>query len=135
MTKLALLTLVLVLLPSAAMAQDRPPMKSCGDLEANNGPLIGTSLAGMIRLASLLVVLLLAVVASPAAADRVDLETLTVAELQEIMQAGRLSSAELTRAYIERIERLNSRGPGLNAVRILNPQALDEARALDREEH
>jgi hypothetical protein len=41
MTRLALLTLVLVLLPSAAMAQDRPPMKSCGDLEADNGLLIG----------------------------------------------------------------------------------------------
>jgi hypothetical protein len=41
MTKLALSALVLVLLPGTALAQDRPPMKSCGDLEASNGLLVG----------------------------------------------------------------------------------------------
>jgi hypothetical protein len=40
-TKLALLTLILVLVPSAALAQDRPPMKSCGDLELSSGLLVG----------------------------------------------------------------------------------------------
>src|SRR5262249_40722347 len=37
----------------------------------------------------------------------------------------------LTRAYLERIAAANLRGPSINAVRSLNPKALDEARASD----
>ena len=38
-----------------------------------------------------------------------------------------------TRAYIARIEALNKRGPGLNAVTQLNPDALKDAALLDKE--
>jgi Asp-tRNA(Asn)/Glu-tRNA(Gln) amidotransferase A subunit family amidase len=72
-----------------------------------------------------LTVLLLA--AAPAAAAPLDLERLTVAELQAKMTAGELTSVELTKAYLERIAALNNRGPGLNAVRIVNPDALTDA--------
>ncbi|HTE59919.1 MAG TPA: amidase family protein [Solirubrobacteraceae bacterium] len=76
--------------------------------------------------------------AAPASAHRdrpldLDLETATVAELQDLMESGKLSSEELTERYIDRIEALNRRGPGLNAVRMLNPAALQEARARDAE--
>ena len=63
--------------------------------------------------------------------NKVDLESLTVAGAQELMDAGTLTSVELTQAYLDRIAALNSRGPGLNAVRILNPDALPEAAAAD----
>jgi len=62
-----------------------------------------------------------------------DLETLTAPQARALMSAGKLSSVDLTKAYIKRIEALNKRGPGLNAVTQLNPNALEEARKLDLE--
>ena len=55
----------------------------------------------------------------------------TVAQLQAQMAAGRLTSEQLTRAYIERIGKLDSSGPGVNAVIELNPDALALARNAD----
>ena len=49
-----------------------------------------------------------------------------------MMASGQLTSVELAKAYIERIEALNKRGPGLNAVTQLNPNALKEAAASDK---
>src|SRR4051812_26840951 len=73
--------------------------------------------------------------ATPArAADPpLDLERLTVADAQAEMAAGQLTSVQHTRAYINRIAAVNARGPGLNAVRILNPRALSDAALLDLE--
>ena len=45
------------------------------------------------------------------------------------MDEGKLTSVELTRAYIARIAALNKRGPGLNAVTQLNTDALQGRRA------
>jgi amidase len=61
----------------------------------------------------------------------VDLETATVAELSALMEASRITSVSLTRAYLRRIEDLDVRGPALNAVRCVNPAALQEAAAAD----
>jgi amidase len=61
----------------------------------------------------------------------VDLETATVSRLNELLDARKISSASLTSAYISRIKALNTAGPGLNAVRALNPNALKEASAAD----
>jgi amidase len=47
--------------------------------------------------------------------------------------AGRLSSTQITRAYIRRIERLDQHGPHLNSILEINPDALAIAEALDRE--
>ena len=58
---------------------------------------------------------------------------LTVSELQQKMAAGQLTSVQLTRAYINRIAAVNARGPGINAVRIVNPRALQDAALLDLE--
>jgi amidase len=61
----------------------------------------------------------------------VDLETATVAQLNGLLDARKISSVSLTAAYINRIKALNTAGPGLNAVRTLNPNALKEASAAD----
>jgi len=55
----------------------------------------------------------------------------TVAQLQAAMAAGRLTSEQLTRAYIARIHALDSSGPGVNAIMELNPDALALARRAD----
>lgn len=71
--------------------------------------------------------------AAPAqAADpQLDLENLSAAQLATKLQDGSLTSEQLTRAYINRIAALNKRGPSLNAVRLINPTAIAEAKASD----
>jgi amidase len=54
----------------------------------------------------------------------------TFTELQRLMQSGELSSVELTRGYLRRIERLN---PLLHAIIETNPAALRIAERLDAE--
>jgi amidase len=56
-----------------------------------------------------------------------------ISELQARMAAGELDSVTLTRAYLDRIARVDRAGPRLNAVLELNPDALKEAAALDAE--
>jgi amidase len=55
----------------------------------------------------------------------------TVAELQSEMTAGRLTSEQLTAAYIRRIFALDQGGPGVNSIIELNPDALAMARHAD----
>jgi amidase len=57
----------------------------------------------------------------------------TVAQLQAEMASGRLTSEQLTRAYIERIHALDSSGPGVNSIMELNPDALAAARRADQQ--
>jgi amidase len=58
----------------------------------------------------------------------IDLERATVLDLQRAMAGRRLSSADLTRFYAERIRRLN---PLLHAVIETNPDAVRDAAASD----
>jgi amidase len=59
----------------------------------------------------------------------------TVAQLQAEMAAGQLTSEQLTRAYIKRIQELDQPGAqtglGVNAIIELNPDALTIARQMD----
>ncbi len=64
---------------------------------------------------------------------RFDWEELTVRDAQAAMAAGRVSARRLTEMYLERIERIDRRGPALNSVIETNPDALSIADALDRE--
>ena len=59
------------------------------------------------------------------------LEEATVAQLQAAMASGRLSSEQLTRAYIGRILAFDQDGPGVNSVMEMNPDALEMARRAD----
>src|SRR3954471_15035813 len=77
--------------------------------------------------------LLLAAAPARAADPPLDLERLTVADAQAKMAAGQVSSVQLTRSYITRTAAVNARGPGLNAVRVVNPRALTDASLLDLE--
>jgi amidase len=61
------------------------------------------------------------------------LEEATIADLQEMMTSGKATSERLVSLYLERIDKIDRRGPGLNAVIQTNPDALAIARELDRE--
>jgi len=54
-------------------------------------------------------------------------------EQQAAMADRRVTSEQLVRTYLERIERIDRAGPKLNAVLVLNPQAVADARRLDAE--
>jgi amidase len=69
----------------------------------------------------------------PQGGGRFDWEELTVRDAQAAMSAGRLSARRLTEMYLERIERIDRRGPALNSVIETNPEAVSIAEALDRE--
>jgi amidase len=73
------------------------------------------------------------VTASAAQSGKFDWEELTIGDAQAAMSAGRISARRLTEMYLERIERLDRRGPALNSVIETNPEAVSIAEALDRE--
>ena len=62
-----------------------------------------------------------------------DLEETTVAQLQDGMKAGRLTSRGITRAYLDRIAGVDRQGPTLRAVLEVNPEATATAEAMDAE--
>lgn len=62
-----------------------------------------------------------------------NVEERSVAELQADMTSGAVTSEQLVRAYLARIDQIDRNGPTLNSVLSLNPNALEQARALDAE--
>ena len=61
------------------------------------------------------------------------LEEATIAQLQAAMQAGQLTARRLVEQYLDRIDRLDRRGPTLHQVLETNPEATAIADALDAE--
>jgi amidase len=62
-----------------------------------------------------------------------ELEEATVGDLQSRMKEGRLTARAITQQYLDRIAAIDKRGPALNTVIELNPDALAIAAALDAE--
>ena len=62
-----------------------------------------------------------------------ELDEITVAELQDGMKAGKFTARAIVQKYLERIEAIDKRGPALNSVIELNPDALAIADAMDAE--
>ena len=70
---------------------------------------------------------------SSVAAPAFELEEMSLSELQQGLQSGKYSSRSLVEKYVDRINDLDKRGPALNSVIELNPDAESIAAALDRE--
>jgi amidase len=88
------------------------------------------------RVPAIAAALLLAAGAEAMAAGKeadFDVAEKSVAQLQEAMASGRVTSQEITRRYLARIEALDKAGPRLASVIEVNPDALEIAAALDRE--
>jgi amidase len=62
-----------------------------------------------------------------------NLETATISDIQAAMEAGALTSEKLTSLYLARIEAYDKAGPNINSFIYLSSNAIEEARALDRE--
>src|ERR1700693_3737810 len=77
--------------------------------------------------------LLLLPAARAASAQSFDLEEATLADLEKGFASGKLSARSVAEWYLARIELLDKKGPKVNSVIELNPDALSIADALDRE--
>ena len=62
-----------------------------------------------------------------------ELDEITIGELQEKMQNGKLSSVDITDRYLKRIGEIDRKGPRLHAIIELNPEAFAIAASLDKE--
>ena len=71
--------------------------------------------------------------AAPLVPQRDELFERSVAELGEMMKQGTLTSRALTQRYLSRIDAMDKRGPAVNAVIELNPDALAIADERDAE--
>lgn len=60
------------------------------------------------------------------------LEEVTINDVHTALQSGEITCRELVESYLARIEAYDKDGPELNAIVTVNPQALEEAEALDR---
>jgi amidase len=63
----------------------------------------------------------------------VDLDEITIADIQEKMRSGALTAKALTQAYLDRIQALDRQGPALRSIIETNPEALAISEALDKE--
>jgi amidase len=73
---------------------------------------------------------LAALAAQPATPFR--LEETTIAQIETALRGGALTCRALVQQYLDRIEALDKKGPGLNAIVLVNPDALKSADDLDR---
>src|ERR1035438_3965517 len=62
-----------------------------------------------------------------------ELDEITVVELQAGMKSGKFTARSLVEKYQERIAAVDKRGPSVNSVIELNPDALSIADELDQE--
>jgi amidase len=62
-----------------------------------------------------------------------ELDELTLADLRDGMKSGKFTARSLAEKYLARIEAVDKRGPAVNSVIEVNPDALAIADALDRE--
>jgi amidase len=65
--------------------------------------------------------------------DEFELNETTILQLQHDLQTGKYTSEKLVSLYLRRIDQVDKKGPLLNSVIEVNPDALDIARQLDLE--
>ena len=88
-----------------------------------------------IALASVLAGLAVAVIAckpKPPEAPNLDVAERSLTDLAEGLKLGKVSAKALVEAYRDRIETVDQSGAELKSVIALNPNALEEAKALDK---
>lgn len=62
-----------------------------------------------------------------------DVVEASIADIQSALERGQVTSVEIVEAYLQRIEAYDKQGPALNSIMRINPQARQQAAALDAE--
>src|SRR5262245_46266258 len=55
----------------------------------------------------------------------------TIDDIHAAFKSGRLTAEQLVQAYLDRIEAFDKKGPNINSIITINPDALADARRLD----
>jgi amidase len=76
---------------------------------------------------------LLSACATIAPGQGINVEEISIADLQAAMTAGRVDSVTLVQMYLARIQTIDRSGPTLRSVQEINPDAVAIARSLDEE--
>ena len=69
----------------------------------------------------------------PVSPGQFELNETTIVDLQKQMASGERTARQIAQLYLDRIAAIDKNGPAINAVIELNPDALAQADALDRE--
>lgn len=77
--------------------------------------------------------LALSVAPSLSQAATFDLQSATIEDINRAFDSGALTSEKLVQLYLNRIEAFDKKGPKINSIITLQPNALELARALDAE--
>jgi len=72
-------------------------------------------------------------VVSESAVQQPSLEEATIEGIHAAYDAGTLTAVELVQYYLDRIAAYDASGPGINSIITLNPDAVEQAAALDNE--
>ncbi len=80
-----------------------------------------------------LAILAIGYISTTVQAARFELMEATINEINTAFQDGSLTSEKLVAMYLERIEAYDSKGPEIRAMLAINPNAIKDARALDKE--
>src|SRR6266705_3461170 len=62
-----------------------------------------------------------------------ELDEMTITELQDGMKSGKFTSRSVVKKYLDRIDDIDKKGPAINSVIEVNPDAVAIAESLDRE--
>lgn len=62
-----------------------------------------------------------------------ELNEWSVARLQKAMQSGNLTSVEIVKKYLQRINEIDKQGPSINSIVFMNKNVLEQAASLDDE--
>jgi len=85
------------------------------------------------RFSAALTAALVTLAASRARAQRgFQVEETTIDAVHAAMRSGRLTCRDLVQAYLRRIDAYDKTGPAINAITVVNPDALATADSLDR---
>jgi amidase len=71
--------------------------------------------------------------ATKTATSALNLEEITIAQLQKGYADGQFTIVDVVKGYLKRIEEIDKAGPALNSITVVNPDALKIAEQLDKE--
>lgn len=82
---------------------------------------------------ALLFTLALSIAMPSFAQSSFDVVEASISDIQSALERGQVTSVEIVDAYLQRIEAYDKQGPALNSIMRINPQARQQAGAMDEE--